>query len=123
MGSTLRPTESEWRKQLLGYARLLSEKPSLPGGSALEAGTDRTFVFAGQYSTPATAKVVSINVAETQPMTGPEFLTLNPGGTTRPMTATIDCSSGKPESATPSRFWEPRATSRPTSGRGQERSS
>lgn len=65
------------------------------GGPALAAGADRTFTFTGQCGIPSSAKAVALNVAVTQPSTGPGFLTLYPGGSSRPPTATINYSSGQ----------------------------
>ncbi len=65
------------------------------GGPALNASSDRTFVFVGQCSIPPTARSVALNVAVTQPTAGPGFLTLYPGGTSLPGVATLNYSSGR----------------------------
>ncbi len=65
------------------------------GGPSLIAGADRTFPFVGQCGIPATAIAVSLNVAAVNPTTGPGFLTLFPGGTTRPVVSTINYNAGK----------------------------
>ncbi len=69
--------------------------PGSWGGPALGAGTDRIFVFAGQCGIPSTARAVAINVAVTQPTAGPGFLSLYPGGTSRPVVSTLNYSSGQ----------------------------
>ena len=65
------------------------------GGPSLQAGADRAFVFGGQCGIPATAAAVAVNVVAMNPTTGPGFLTLFPGGTARPHTATINYNAGK----------------------------
>jgi hypothetical protein len=64
------------------------------GGPALVAGANRTFVFAGHCSIPATAKAVALNVTATNQTTGGS-LTLYAGGTTQPIIPTIDYNVGK----------------------------
>ncbi len=65
------------------------------GRPSLVAGADRTFVFAGQCGIPSTATAVVLNVVAISPTSGPGFLTLYPGGTTRPLTSTINYNAGK----------------------------
>jgi len=65
------------------------------GGPPLSAGSDRTFPIAGRCGIPAGAKAVSVNLAVTQPTTGPGFLTLYPGGTSLPLVSTINYSAGQ----------------------------
>lgn len=65
------------------------------GGPALAAGGDRTFIFANQCGIPATATAVSLNVAVTQPTTGPGFLTLYPAGSTLPLVSTVNYKAGQ----------------------------
>ena len=64
------------------------------GAPSLAAGADRTFVFAGQCAIPSTATAVALNVVAINPSTGPGFLTLFPGGTARPLAATINYNAG-----------------------------
>jgi len=73
-----------------------TRNPSGPlGGPALAAGADRTFVFAGQCGIPPTARAVAVNVAVTQPTTGPGFFSLYAAGTSLPMVSTLNYSSGQ----------------------------
>jgi len=65
------------------------------GGPALNAGADRVFVFAGQCGIPLAARSVAINIAVTQPTTGPGFLTFYPGGTSLPFVSMLNYSSGQ----------------------------
>jgi hypothetical protein len=65
------------------------------GGPSLQAGADRTFVFGGQCAIPSSATAVSLNVVAVLPTDGPGFLTLFPGGTARPLAATINYNLGK----------------------------
>ncbi len=65
------------------------------GGPALSAGGDRTIVFANQCNIPPTATSVSLNVAVTQPSTGPGFLTFYPAGSLLPSIATINYGTGQ----------------------------
>lgn len=65
------------------------------GGPALNAGADRVFVFAGQCGIPPTARSVAMNIAVTQPTTGPGFLSLYPGGTSLPLVSTLNYSSAQ----------------------------
>ena len=68
------------------------------GGPALAAGANRTFVFGNQCGIPPGAKGVSLNVAVTQPTTGPSFLTFYPVGAPLPSAATINYKSGQTRS-------------------------
>ncbi len=73
-----------------------TRQPTGPyGGPSLSAATSRTFVFQGQCAIPAGAKSISLNVTAVNPTTGPGFLTLYPGGTSRPVVSTINYNSGK----------------------------
>jgi len=65
------------------------------GGPALSAGADRTFVVANQCGISATAKAVVLNIAVTQPTTGPGFLTLYPAGLPVPLASTINYNAGQ----------------------------
>ena len=65
------------------------------GGPALNAGADRVFVFAGQCGIPPSASSVAINVAVTQPATGPGFLSFYPGGTSPPLVSTLNYSAAQ----------------------------
>jgi len=64
------------------------------GGPALQAGSDRTFVFGGQCAIPPSATAVAVNVVAVLPSDGPGFLTLFPGGTILPLAATINYNVG-----------------------------
>ena len=64
------------------------------GGPALSAGVERTFVFAGRCSIPATAKAVSLNVTVTQPA-APGFVVLYPGGSPAPTVSAINFRAGQ----------------------------
>lgn len=65
------------------------------GGPSLVAGGNRGFVLAGQCAISPTAKAVSINVTAINRGTGPGFLTVYPGATTRPNTSTIKSNAGQ----------------------------
>ncbi len=65
------------------------------GGPSLAAGADRTFVFGGQCVIPSTATAVALNVVAILPTAGPGFLTLFPGGSTRPLASTINYKAGQ----------------------------
>ena len=65
------------------------------GGPALVAGTNRSLTLAGQCGIPAGARAVSVNVTVVQPTAGPGFLTLYPGGTSLPITSTINYKAGQ----------------------------
>jgi len=65
------------------------------GGPALNAGADRVFAFAGQCGIPLAARSVAINIAVTQPTTGPGFLSFYPGGTSLPLVSMLNYSSGQ----------------------------
>ena len=58
------------------------------------AGADRTFVFGGQCGIPANAVAVALNVVTVSPTDGPGFLTLWPGGLSRPLASTINYNIG-----------------------------
>ena len=64
------------------------------GAPALASGADRTFVIGGHCGIPVGAKAVSLNVTVTGATNGPGFLTLYPGGTTRPLASTINYAAG-----------------------------
>jgi cysteine-rich repeat protein len=59
------------------------------GGPALDAGSDRAFVVAGQCGIPSSATVVSVNVTVTQPSNAGD-LRIYPGGSPLPLVSTIN---------------------------------
>jgi hypothetical protein len=65
------------------------------GGPALVAGTQRSFTLAGACGVPAGAQAVAVNVTVVQPTAGPGFLSLYPGGTTLPVSSTVNYKAGQ----------------------------
>ena len=64
------------------------------GGPALQAGTERDFIVAGQCGIPASAKAVAFNVTVTQP-TAQGHIILFPAGTSLPLTSTLNYRQGQ----------------------------
>jgi len=65
------------------------------GGPALLSGGTRVFELAGRCGIASGATSVAMNIAVTQPTSGPGFLTLYPAGGPRPLTSTINFSAGQ----------------------------
>jgi streptogramin lyase len=65
------------------------------GGPALVSQATRVFSMAGQCGIPSGATAVAVNMAVTQPTSGPGFLTLYPAGGPRPIASSINFSSGQ----------------------------
>jgi hypothetical protein len=64
------------------------------GGPALQPSATRSWALAAQCGIPADARAVSANITVVGP-TMPGFLTLYPGGSTRPLTSSINFSEGQ----------------------------
>ncbi|MGH9368646.1 MAG: hypothetical protein ACRD3M_13335, partial [Thermoanaerobaculia bacterium] len=63
-------------------------------GPALAAGSDRTFVLAGQCGIPAEARAVAVNVTAVGPTTGGD-LKLQPGNTPLTVTSVLNYRAGR----------------------------
>jgi CSLREA domain-containing protein len=73
-----------------------TRQPAGPyGGPALVDHDTRNFVLAGRCGIPSTATSVAVNIAVTQQTNAPGFLTLFPGGTTRPTVSSINYKAGQ----------------------------
>jgi hypothetical protein len=64
------------------------------GGPALDAGSSRTFEFAGQCGIPAEAESVALNLTLTG-ATAPGHITMYPAGEPRPLASTINYRAGQ----------------------------
>lgn len=69
--------------------------PGPYGGPALADAASRTFVLAGRCGIPPTATALALNVAVTQPTTGPGFLTLYPAAGSRPVVSSLNYTTGQ----------------------------
>ncbi len=65
------------------------------GGPALASAGTRIFIVTGQCGIPSGATAIAVNIAATQPTSGPGFVTLFPAGTVRPTTSTLNYSAGQ----------------------------
>jgi streptogramin lyase len=65
------------------------------GGPALLSESTRVFALPGQCGIPSSATAVAVNIAVTQPTTGPGFLTLYPAGQPRPLASSINFRAGQ----------------------------
>jgi hypothetical protein len=64
------------------------------GGPSLQPGATRTWALASQCGIPPDARAVSANATVVGP-TMPGFLTLFPGGATKPLASSINFSAGQ----------------------------
>jgi streptogramin lyase len=65
------------------------------GGPALISEATRVFSMAGQCGIPTGATAIAVNIAVTQPISGPGFLTMFPAGGARPLTSVINFRAGQ----------------------------
>jgi hypothetical protein len=106
-GSYFNPSQGTFRTLSVGSSptalytltpcRLIDTRlPAGPlGGPALAAGASRTFAVAGSCGIPADASAIAVNVVMIQATAGPSFLTVYPGGSSRPPTSTVNANTGQ----------------------------